>query len=69
MDVTMTKSERARTHALMQHIWQAMFLAMAVWWGWYRQWYWVQAGFLVLRECDEGPLGDILIPDQMLSLV
>lgn len=39
------------TGVVIQHIWQTMFLGMAVWWGAYRQWYWVQAGFLVLREC------------------
>lgn len=38
------------TGVVIQHAWQTMFLGMAVWWGWYRQWYWVQAGFLVLRE-------------------
>jgi sterol O-acyltransferase len=38
------------TGVVIQHVWQTMFLGMAVWWGWYRQWYWVQAGFLVLRE-------------------
>lgn len=34
-----------------QHAWQCVFLGMAVWWGFHRQWYWVQSGFLVLREC------------------
>lgn len=36
--------------AAIQHTWQACFLGMAVWWGFHRQWYWVQSGFLVLRE-------------------
>lgn len=34
----------------LQHAWQCVFLGMAIWWGFHRQWYWVQSGFLVLRE-------------------
>lgn len=37
-----------------QHVWQSAFLGMAIWWGYHRQWYWVQAGFLVLRESQSG---------------
>ena len=35
---------------VIQHIFQLGYLAMACWWGYHRQWYWVQSGFLVLRE-------------------
>lgn len=38
------------TGLIIQHIFQSAYLAMAVWWGYHRQWYWVQSGFLVLRE-------------------
>ncbi|KAJ9120197.1 hypothetical protein QFC22_003097 [Naganishia vaughanmartiniae] len=37
------------TGAVIQHLWQTAFLGVVIWWGWYRQWYWVQAGFLVLH--------------------
>ncbi|KAJ9121020.1 hypothetical protein QFC24_005001 [Naganishia onofrii] len=37
------------TGAIIQHLWQTAFLGIVIWWGWYRQWYWVQAGFLVLH--------------------
>lgn len=33
-----------------QHTYQTFYLGIAIWWGFHRQWYWVQAGFLVLRE-------------------
>jgi len=33
-----------------QHIYQTMYLGVAIWWGYHRQWYWVQSGYLVLRE-------------------
>ena len=36
--------------AALQHAWQCVFLGMAIWWGFHRQWYWVQSGFLVLRK-------------------
>ena len=38
------------TGLLIQHTFQTVYLAAAVWWGYHRQWYWVQSGFLVLRE-------------------
>lgn len=34
---------------VIQHIFQTAFLAVAIAWGFARDWYWVQAGFLVLR--------------------
>jgi len=37
------------TGAIIQHVFQALYLGTAVWWGYHRQWYWVQAGFLVLH--------------------
>lgn len=40
------------TGVIIQHTFQTLYLAAAVWWGYHRQWYWVQSGFLVLRECD-----------------
>ncbi|ODN97324.1 sterol O-acyltransferase [Cryptococcus wingfieldii CBS 7118] len=38
------------TGSIIQHVFQSLYLAIAVWWGYHRQWYWVQSGFLVLRE-------------------
>lgn len=38
------------TGVIIQHTFQTAYLAVAVWWGYARQWYWVQSGFLVLRE-------------------
>lgn len=38
------------TGVVIQHTFQSLYLAAAVWWGYHRQWYWVQSGFLVLRE-------------------
>lgn len=38
------------TGLVIQHVFQTAYLALAVWWGWYRDWYWVQSGFLVLRK-------------------
>jgi sterol O-acyltransferase len=35
-----------------QHTYQTLYLAGAIWVGYHRQWYWVQAGFLVLRELN-----------------
>lgn len=35
---------------VIQHTYQAIYLAGAIWVGYHRQWYWVQAGFLVLRK-------------------
>lgn len=46
-------SRRYRYHwagVIIQHTYQTLYLGGAIWWGWARQWYWVQAGFLVLRE-------------------
>ena len=37
------------TGLIIQHLFQTAYLAVAIWWGWYRDWYWVQSGFLVLR--------------------
>ena len=37
------------TGAIIQHIFQTTYLFVAIWWGYHRQWYWVQAGFLVLH--------------------
>ncbi|KGB75845.2 sterol O-acyltransferase [Cryptococcus deuterogattii R265] len=37
------------TGLIIQHAFQSAYLAMAVWWGYHRQWYWVQSGFLVLH--------------------
>ncbi|WVR08896.1 hypothetical protein IAU60_005955 [Kwoniella sp. DSM 27419] len=37
------------TGLIIQHTFQFLYLAVAVWWGWHRQWYWVQSGFLVLH--------------------
>lgn len=38
------------TGIIIQHTFQSIFLAVAIVWGYARDWYWVQAGFLVLRE-------------------
>ncbi|WVN87832.1 uncharacterized protein L203_103027 [Cryptococcus depauperatus CBS 7841] len=38
------------TGIIIQHIFQSSYLGLAVWWGYHRQWYWVQSGFLVLRK-------------------
>lgn len=35
---------------VIQHTYQTLYLGVAIWWGFHRQWYWVQAGFLVLRK-------------------
>lgn len=35
---------------VIQHTYQTFYLGVAIWWGYHRQWYWVQSGFLVLRE-------------------
>ncbi|ORX39282.1 putative sterol O-acyltransferase [Kockovaella imperatae] len=37
------------TGVIIQHILQTAYLFTAIWWGYHRQWYWVQAGFLVLH--------------------
>ncbi|KAL7421034.1 Sterol O-acyltransferase 2 (Sterol-ester synthase 2) [Cryptotrichosporon argae] len=37
------------TGVAIQHAFQAAYLGVAIWWGWARQWYWVQSGFLVLH--------------------
>ena len=37
------------TGLVIQHLWQTVYLFVAIWWGYHRQWYWVQAGFLVLH--------------------
>ncbi|WWC72925.1 uncharacterized protein I206_106889 [Kwoniella pini CBS 10737] len=37
------------TGLFIQHTFQTLYLGAAVWWGWHRQWYWVQSGFLVLH--------------------
>ncbi|WVQ74464.1 hypothetical protein IAR50_004065 [Cryptococcus sp. DSM 104548] len=37
------------TGSVIQHVFQSLYLAIAVWWGYHRQWYWVQSGFLVLH--------------------
>jgi sterol O-acyltransferase len=38
------------TGIIIQHVFQTTFLFVAIAWGYARDWYWVQAGFLVLRE-------------------
>ncbi|WWD21187.1 hypothetical protein CI109_105671 [Kwoniella shandongensis] len=38
------------TGLIIQHVFQAIYLGTAVWWGYHRQWYWVQSGFLVLHS-------------------
>lgn len=38
------------TGVIIQHTFQAIYLGVAIAWGVARDWYWVQAGFLVLRE-------------------
>ncbi|WVQ63720.1 uncharacterized protein L199_001873 [Kwoniella botswanensis] len=38
------------TGVIIQHTFQTIYLGTAVWWGWHRQWYWVQSGFLVLHS-------------------
>ncbi|WVQ93034.1 hypothetical protein IAU59_000098 [Kwoniella sp. CBS 9459] len=38
------------TGLIIQHTFQFLYLATAVWWGYHRQWYWVQSGFLVLHS-------------------
>ncbi|EIW67053.1 hypothetical protein TREMEDRAFT_34263 [Tremella mesenterica DSM 1558] len=37
------------TGLIIQHTFQTLYLATAIWWGYHRQWYWVQSGFLVLH--------------------
>ncbi|WRT69249.1 uncharacterized protein IL334_006233 [Kwoniella shivajii] len=37
------------TGLIIQHTFQTLYLGTAVWWGYHRQWYWVQSGFLVLH--------------------
>ena len=37
------------TGAIIQHTFQTVYLFTAIWWGYHRQWYWVQSGFLVLH--------------------
>ena len=47
---------------VIQHTYQTLYLGVAIWIGVHRQWYWVQAGFLVLRKlssCDFLLLADI----------
>ncbi len=43
------------TGVVLQHLFQAAYLGVAIAWGIVRDWYWVQSGFLVLREwpCKE----------------
>jgi hypothetical protein len=41
---------------VIQHTYQTFYLSVAIWIGVHRQWYWVQAGFLVLREYPVVPL-------------
>jgi sterol O-acyltransferase len=40
---------------VIQHTYQTLYLGIAIWWGVHRQWYWVQAGFLVLRKLNFVP--------------
>ena len=35
---------------VVQHIFQTIYLGTAIWWGYHREWYWVQSGFLVIRK-------------------
>ena len=35
--------------AVIQHTFQTGYLFAAIWWGYHRQWYWVQSGFMVLH--------------------
>ncbi|KAK4689379.1 sterol O-acyltransferase, partial [Tremellales sp. Uapishka_1] len=37
------------TGLVLQHMFQTAYLGLAVWWGYHRQWYWVQSGFLCLH--------------------
>ncbi len=46
------------TGLVLQHIFQTCYLGVAIWWGWWRDWYWVQSGFLVLREWPVGVVID-----------
>ena len=44
---------------VLQHTFQALYLGIAIWWGYHREWYWVQSGYLVLRKlllAKENPL-------------
>lgn len=49
------------TGLVIQHVYQTAYLAVAVWWGYHRDWYWVQSGFLVLRKSSA--LGLLLVSD------
>jgi sterol O-acyltransferase len=42
------------TGVVIQHLFQTAYLGVAIAWGFVRDWYWVQSGFLVLREWDLG---------------
>jgi sterol O-acyltransferase len=46
---------------VIQHTYQTLYLGVAIWIGVHRQWYWVQAGFLVLRKLSISVL--LLIAD------
>lgn len=38
------------TGVVIQHLFQTAYLGVAIAWGFVRDWYWVQSGFLVLRK-------------------
>ena len=58
---------------VLQHVFQTLYLGTAIWWGYHRHWYWVQSGFLVLRELTYGesptPLAELIPVDALSSLM
>ena len=54
---------------VIQHTYQTLYLGIAIWWGVHRQWYWVQAGFLVLRKLIHIHNGTELISDCLSNLM
>jgi sterol O-acyltransferase len=50
---------------VIQHTYQTFYLGVAIWIGVHRQWYWVQAGFLVLRESVGSDIRSELISSRL----
>jgi len=56
------------TGAIIQHTFQTTYLFIAIWWGYHRQWYWVQAGFLVLHALSNlMKVSSVLRPSDITS--
>nr|XP_018259362.1 sterol O-acyltransferase [Kwoniella dejecticola CBS 10117]OBR81520.1 sterol O-acyltransferase [Kwoniella dejecticola CBS 10117] len=57
------------TGLIIQHTFQTVYLGTAVWWGWHRQWYWVQSGFLVLPHAITPQMHSYMAHNGMLATV